>query len=40
MNKIDTHNNKGGEERSAATSLLRLGTRLKLSRQTLSLIHI
>ncbi|MEP6565044.1 MAG: cupin domain-containing protein [Mesorhizobium sp.] len=34
MNKIDTHNSKGSDERSAATSLLRLGTRLKLSRQT------
>ena len=34
MNKIDTHNSKGGDERSTATSLLRLGTRLKLSRQT------
>ncbi|KQV01075.1 transcriptional regulator [Mesorhizobium sp. Root695] len=34
MNKIDTHNSKGGDERSTATSILRLGTRLKLSRQT------
>ncbi|TIN82019.1 MAG: helix-turn-helix domain-containing protein, partial [Mesorhizobium sp.] len=34
MNKIDTHNSKGSGERSTATSLLRLGTRLKLSRQT------
>ncbi|OBQ60147.1 cupin domain-containing protein [Mesorhizobium erdmanii] len=34
MNKIDTHTSKGTDERSTATSLLRLGTRLKLSRQT------
>ncbi|ESY71470.1 cupin domain-containing protein [Mesorhizobium sp. M1050] len=33
MNKIDTQNSKR-DERSTATSLLRLGTRLKLSRQT------
>lgn len=33
MNKVDIRN-KGSDERSTATSLLRLGTRLKLSRQT------
>ena len=33
MNKVDI-SSKGSDERSTATSLLRLGTRLKLSRQT------
>lgn len=34
MNKIDIHKRKDTDERATATSLLRLGTRLKLARQT------
>lgn len=34
MNKIDIQNGKDRDERATATSLLRLGTRLKLARQT------